>query len=121
MAPHSPKINVRNMCSLYRPVFIATIYSGFSTRSTPGPSMPSQCTLQIPFTINLNVSSSLTGHSLHSKSYKIMIVGVLGRFDLGRENQLLAKCNIQRHWNIPRKHPENINFVVVFLTEVLAF
>ena len=106
------------MCSLYRPVFIATNYSGFSTRSMPRPGMPSQCTLQIPFTINLSVSSSLTGHSLHSKSYSTMIVGVLGRFDLGRENQLLAKCNIQRHWNIPRKHPENINFI---LTEVLAF
>ena len=42
-----------------------------------------------------NISSCSTGHSLHSKSYNIMIFGIKGLCDLGRESQLLAKCDIQ--------------------------
>ena len=49
-----------------------------------------------------------------------MVFGVLGRCDLGRESRLLAKCDHTATLEYTKKNIQKL-FVVVFLTEVLAF
>ena len=79
---------------------IANISSGFSTRSI------SRYAILMYTVDNLfyHVPAVLQDTHYTVRSYNIMIFGALRRCDLGRESQLLAKCDIiQQCWCISTK------------------